>query len=160
MSDSCRLLDAVISIVTKFRQILNSAMDEDSGDCSQPKKMVEVLMQHILPYVQSQCSSTVTQPPFQVADLAANFTLLSLEQPQFQIQSFDQLFFYFLSSEKMNITLVKRYLNLVLLEETVMRNVIDPSNDYESIIVQAWFRYGSNCNVKYLFPSPNSNHIY
>jgi hypothetical protein len=132
-------------------------MDEDSGDCSQPKKMVEVLMQHVLPYIQSQCSSTVTQPPFQVADLAANFTLLALEQPHFQMQSFDQLFFYFLSSEKMNIALVKRYLNLVLLEEPVMRNVIHPSKNYESIIIQTWFRYGSNCNVKFLVPSTDSN---
>lgn len=140
VSDSCRLLDTVISIMTKLRQTLNSVMDEDSADCSQPKKMVEVLMQHILPYVQSQCSSTVTQPPFQVADLAANFTLLVLEQPHFQTQSFDQLFFYFLNSEKMNITLVKRYLNLVLSEEPVMRNVIDPSKNYENIIIQAWFR--------------------
>jgi hypothetical protein len=132
-------------------------MDEDSADCSQPKKMVEVLMQHILPYVQSQCSSTVTQPPFQVADLAANFTLLVLEQPHFQTQSFDQLFFYFLNSEKMNITLVKRYLNLVLSEEPVMRNVIDPSKNYENIIIQAWFRYANNCNVKFLVPTTDSS---
>jgi hypothetical protein len=132
-------------------------MDEDAADSSQPKKMVEVLMQHVLPYVQSQCSSTVTQPPFQVADLAANFTLLALEQPDLQTQSFDQLFLYFLSSEKMNVMLVKRYLNLVLLEEPVVRNVLDPSQNYESSVIQAWFRYDSNCNVKYLFHSTVSN---
>jgi hypothetical protein len=121
-------------------------MGEDSADCSQPRKMVEVLVRHVLPYIQAQCSNTVTQPPFQVADLAASFTLLALEQPDFQAQSFDQLFMYFVSSEKMNIKLMKRYLYLVLLEEAVMRIVIDPSKNYESIVVQAWVRYGDICS--------------
>jgi hypothetical protein len=118
-------------------------MDEDSIDSNQPRKMVEVLVQHVLPYIQSQCSNTVAQPPFQIADLAASFTLLALEQPNVQTQSFDQLFMYFVTSEKMNVRLMKRYLNLVLLEEAVMRVVIDPSKNYESIVIQAWVRYGS-----------------
>ncbi|PNF31542.1 hypothetical protein B7P43_G00781 [Cryptotermes secundus] len=138
--DSCRLLDTVNSIVSKLRQTLNYIMDEDSTDGRQPRKMVEVLLQHVLPYVQSQYSNTVTQPPFQVADLAASFTLLALEQPNFQTQSFDQLFGYFVTSEKVNIRLMKRYLSLVLLEDTVMRIVIDPSKNYESIVIQAWVR--------------------
>lgn len=118
-------------------------MDEDSIDGRQPRKMVEVLLQHVLPYIQSQYSNTVTQPPFQVADLAASFTLLALEQPNFQTQSFDQLFGYFVTSEKVNIRLMKRYLSLVLLEDAVMRIVIDPSKNYESSVIQAWVRYGN-----------------
>jgi hypothetical protein len=117
-------------------------MDEDSIE-SQPRKMIEVLIQHILPYVQSQYSNTVTQSPFQIADLAASFSLLALEQPNFQTQSFDQLFRYFVTSEKTNIRLMKRYLSLVLLEEAVMKIVVDPSKSYESIVIQAWVRYGN-----------------
>lgn len=118
-------------------------MDQDSITGSQPRKMMEVLLQHVLPYAQSQYSNTVTQPPFQIADLAANFTLLALEQPNFQTQSFDQLFGYFMTSEKVNVRLMKRYLSLVLLEEAVMGIVIDPSKNYESIVIQAWVRYGT-----------------
>jgi hypothetical protein len=138
--------------MTKLRQFLNHSMSEDSADCSQPRKMVELLVQHILPYVQAQCSNTVTQPSFQVADLAASFTLLALEQPDFLTQSFDQLFMYFVSSEKMNTKLMKRYLYLVLVEEAVTRTVIDPSKNYESIVIQAWVRYGySYSNVLFSF---------
>lgn len=121
-------------------------MDEDSADCSQPRKMAEALVQHVLPYIQAQCSNAIAQPPFQVADLAASFTLLSLEQPDFWTHSFDQLFMSFVSSEKMNVKLLKRYLCLVLQEEAVMRIVIDPSKNYESIVVQAWVRYGDVCS--------------
>jgi hypothetical protein len=142
MSDSCRLLDTLVSVVTKLRYSLNCIVDDDSADCSQPRKMAEVLVQHVLPYIQSQCLNSVTQPPFQVADLAASFTLLALERPDFQTQSFDQLFIHFVSSEKLNIKLLKRYLYLVLQEEAVMRIVIDPSRNYESIVVQAWVRCG------------------
>jgi hypothetical protein len=130
--------------MTKLRQSLNCIVDEDSGDNRQPRKMVEVLVQHVLPYIQSQCSNTVNQPPFQVADLAASFTLLALEQPDFQTQSFDQLFMYFVSLEKLNVKLMKRYLCLVLLEEAAMRIIIDSSKSYESIVIQAWVRYGDN----------------
>jgi hypothetical protein len=34
-------------------------------------------------------------------------------------------------------------LSLVLLEEAVMGIVIDPSKNYESIVIQAWVRYGT-----------------
>jgi hypothetical protein len=132
--------------MSKLRQTLNYVMDEDSID-SQPRKMMKVLMQHILPYVQSQYSNTVTQPPFQIADLAASFSFLALEHPNFQTHSFDQLFRYFVTSEKTNIRLMKRYLSLVLSEEAVMRIVVDPSKSYESIVIQAWVRYGKVCSV-------------
>jgi hypothetical protein len=127
--------------MSKLRQTLNYITVEDCTD-SQPRKMIEVLMQRILPYVQAQYSNTVAQPPFQIADLAANFSLLALEHPDFQTQSFDQLFRNFVTSEKTNIRLLKRYLSLVLLEEAVMRIVVDPSKNYESIVIQAWVRYG------------------
>ena len=137
LHDSCHLLDVIISILTKVRQTINNIMVEE---LDHNRAMADILLQQVLPYIQSKYTNIFGQLPYQFADIAAGFSILVLKNPGIQGHTFEKLFMQFVSLDKVNVRFQTRYLCLILPEEGVIELMTDENSYVENTVIQAWVR--------------------
>ncbi|XP_034230774.1 protein MMS22-like [Thrips palmi] len=126
-------LRSLLNLMIDVMQKLQVYMDCNNIVGGGMQKLVERLHENLLPYLKDQKSHD-----WEIADLAFQFTLISLEFSSSSTkESFQNLVHLFTTND--NSKLVKRYLDR-LLSCRKITNIIDTNESLQILFVQAWVR--------------------
>ncbi|XP_077863062.1 protein MMS22-like [Saccoglossus kowalevskii] len=141
-------LSCIQTILLRYRALsMRSSSNNDGPNTAvikeQHKAIAVALWKHVYPFVKTR--STAMTPPVQLADIAANFTLLAMSMDgdsSVSSPSFLTMIQYFgLQSSQVHTSICCHYLCSILTNQTIVTTLQNSvGTDYHKQVIHAWFR--------------------